>query len=225
QYHQLIRKLLKDDVFQGLRVDHIDGLYDPEGYLQQLRQLAGPQTYIVVEKILERGEELVANWPIQGTSGYDFLAQINNLFTNRSAEKDFNRFYGSLTGNKASHEEQIRSKKKMILERHMGGELQNLVHLLLQLETPIGEEQLRAALSNFLVYCPVYRYYQSTAHEAAGLIDQLAAQGGDLKEAYQALKKALQEDTHFFNRCMQLSGPLMAKGVEDTLMYNNFRFI
>src|SRR5690554_4050381 len=51
QYHQLIRKLLKDDVFQGLRVDHIDGLYDPEGYLQQLRQLAGPQTYIVVEKI------------------------------------------------------------------------------------------------------------------------------------------------------------------------------
>ena len=254
-YHQLIRKLLKEDIFQGLRVDHVDGLYEPEAYLKQLRELAGPQTYVVVEKILEREEELVAEWPVQGTSGYEFLAQINNLFTNMSAEKAFSKFYRSLTGNHSSHEEQVRTKKKMILEGHMAGELQNLCHLLLQYQEQsnqeqgndelgndervsdkqgiearkndeqASEDQLKIALSNFLVHCPVYRYYRSTASQAEVLIDQLASQNTELTIAYQTLKKALLNEEHFFNRCMQLSGPLMAKGVEDTLMYVNARFI
>src|SRR5690606_3899666 len=262
QYHQLIRKLLKEDIFQGLRVDHVDGLYEPEAYLKQLRELAGPQTYVVVEKILEREEELVADWPIQGTSGYEFLAQINNLFTNRSAEKAFSKFYRSLTDNHTSHEEQVRAKKKMILEGHMAGELQNLCHLLMQYQEQGNDEQgnheqdnheqvsdeqgnheqdnheqvndeqaseaqkndeqaskdqLKIALSNFLVHCPVYRYYRSTTSQAEVLIDHLASQNTELTIAYQTLKNELLNEDHFFNRCMQLSVPLMAKGVADSV--------
>src|SRR5690606_3140387 len=172
QYHQLIKKLLKDDIFQGLRVDHVDGLYDPESYLTQLRELAGPQSYVVVEKILERGEELVGDWPVQGTSGYDFLAQLNNLFTNKSAEKAFSDFYRSISDDSSPVEDQIRAMKKLILEGHMGGELKNLCQLLLQYEdieskgentddkkehndeeeNSSREEQLKNALSNFLIH-------------------------------------------------------------------------
>src|SRR5690606_9650166 len=225
QYHQLIKKLLKDDIFQGLRVDHVDGLYDPESYLTQLRELAGPQSYVVVEKILEKGEELVGDWPIQGTSGYDFLAQLNNLFTSKNAEKAFNDFYRTLSEDSSPHEEQIRAKKKLILEGHMGGELQNLCHLLLQYqdieskgkgadeeeehsneehsnkEQNTGrEEQLKNALSDFLIHCPVYRYYRSTADQAEALVEKLASQNKDLLPAYQTLKEALRNDEHFFNR-------------------------
>src|SRR5690606_25633717 len=88
-----------------------------------------------------------------------------------------------------------------------------------------SEDQLKIALSNFLVHCPVYRYYRSTTSQAEVLIDHLASQNTELTIAYQTLKKALLNEEHFFNRCMQLSGPLMAKGVEDTLMYVNARFI
>ena len=85
KYHSLIKKLSDTGIFQGLRVDHVDGLYDPDKYLNDLRKLAGPNSYIVVEKILEPGENMPDNWPVQGNSGYDFLGMVNNLFTNRSS--------------------------------------------------------------------------------------------------------------------------------------------
>ena len=66
---------------QGLRVDHIDGLFDPTGYLKKLRSLVGEESYLVVEKILEHDEQLPEEWPVQGSSGYAFLADVNQLFT------------------------------------------------------------------------------------------------------------------------------------------------
>jgi maltooligosyltrehalose synthase len=65
-YHQLIKQLVDEGIFQGLRIDHVDGLYDPSGYLHRLRKLAGEETYIVVEKILEQEEHLPEHWPIEG---------------------------------------------------------------------------------------------------------------------------------------------------------------
>src|SRR5437773_5205623 len=81
-FHQLMASLVDDRIFRGLRVDHIDGLYDPAAYLQQLKELAGNQTYVVVEKILEPGEALPQEWKTEGTTGYDFLSLVNGLFTN-----------------------------------------------------------------------------------------------------------------------------------------------
>ena len=97
-YHQYIRQLLEEGIFQGLRIDHIDGLYDPTTYLERLRQLTGDETYIIVEKILEKGEEMEA-WPVQGNTGYDFLAIVNNLLTDAKSEKSFNQFL-SVAGKK-----------------------------------------------------------------------------------------------------------------------------
>ncbi|MFN6946140.1 MAG: alpha-amylase family glycosyl hydrolase [Cytophagaceae bacterium] len=91
-YHSYIRTFLEEGIIQGLRIDHIDGLFDPTVYLENLRTMAGKDTHITVEKILEPGESLPQKWPIQGNTGYDFLSLPNNLFTNSDTNKNFTYF-------------------------------------------------------------------------------------------------------------------------------------
>lgn len=246
-YHEYIFALLKRGVFQGLRVDHIDGLFDPNVYLELLRASAGSDTYIVIEKILEQGEELPTAWPVQGTTGYDFLATVNNIFTNKKAEDAFSAYYKDLSESTESIEEQIWVKKAAILKDHMGGELNNLVDLYfslnLQEEQPqLDPDLLKDAIAALLIHCPVYRYYAGTfplskseATELNNLLDHIRSKRlqpavGALKQIWFERPKALNKDfnkraTLFYKRCMQFSGPLMAKGVEDTLMYTYNRYI
>jgi malto-oligosyltrehalose synthase/4-alpha-glucanotransferase len=250
-YHSLIKTLLEEGVFQGLRVDHIDGLYDPETYFERLRNLAGRETYIVVEKILEEGEEVPEDWPVEGTTGYDFLAQLNNLFTAKHAKKKFTKFYESLTGETRSIERLIRQKKAGILGDHMAGELENLYQLFLELKLAEEEElkslkpgSLKDAIGQLLICFPVYRFYgnqmplEKTFYQSRIInilkdIDEVKVLQGAVEVLRAVLIiKPLNEDedynrrvTEFYLRCMQFSGPLMAKGVEDTLMYTYNRFI
>jgi malto-oligosyltrehalose synthase/4-alpha-glucanotransferase len=231
-FHRLIAQLLKENVIQGLRIDHIDGLYNPEQYLQRLRKLAGHETYIVAEKILEPGEELPA-WPIQGTTGYDFLAQVNNLFTNRKSEKTFTSFYNQLTGKKKLVGKQILDKKNLILTTHMNGELDNLTNYFIQLKLGdvANHDAIKNGIAELLINFPVYRLYGNSwplaEKEKQELIRIL--QGID-NDALMPLTQTSDEGynqrvLNFYQRCMQFSGPLMAKGVEDTLMYTYNRFI
>lgn len=76
--HRLILELVHDGKVDGLRVDHVDGLADPKGYLERLRHEAGPDCYITVEKILGEGEQIPADWPISGTTGYEFIAAVSD---------------------------------------------------------------------------------------------------------------------------------------------------
>lgn len=246
-FHRFIKQLVDEGIFQGVRVDHVDGLYDPEQYLERLRALLGPDCYIVVEKILELHEELPGNWPIEGTTGYDFLAQVNQLLTDPQSEADFTRYYYGLVPDHRSVAQQVRDKKAYILYHHMGGELENLYQLLMQLLTPsdfaqMRTEDLKTAIAEFLVHMPVYRYYGNRlplppeeigrVHEA---LEQARASRPDLAPALGLLEHTLLHEErdaaraagmmHLYKRLMQLSGPLMAKGVEDTLMYTFFRFI
>ncbi len=78
--HPLIIELVRTGVVDGVRVDHVDGLHDPGAYLRRLRDVLGPDAYIVVEKILAQGEELRPDWPIDGTTGYDFIALADGVF-------------------------------------------------------------------------------------------------------------------------------------------------
>jgi malto-oligosyltrehalose synthase/4-alpha-glucanotransferase len=231
-FHQLIAQLLNEDIIQGLRIDHIDGLYDPEQYLQRLRQLADDHTYIVVEKILEPGEELPA-WPIQGTTGYDFLAQVNNLFTDQKSQKAFTSFYNDIAGKKKPVNEKVRDKKNLILTTHMNGELENLTNLFIELRLSDRDDReiIKAGIANLLVNFPVYRFYGNSWPLAEEEKQQLA---NILKETesdtLQLFTQEADDDYNqralsFYQRCMQFSGPLMAKGVEDTLMYTYNRFI
>ena len=248
-YHKLIGIMLKEGLIQGLRVDHIDGLYDPDFYLRSLNQLAGPQTYVTVEKILEANEQLPGEWATQGTTGYDFLALVNNLFTNKNAEGEFNAFYEDCVGDGSSAWEQLLDNKALILTKHLGGELNNLYELLVKTIdkktlSAVYPDDLKTAISEFLISCPVYRYYASTfplSDQEAMAIDRVftnvrqqgKADGNAIDLLRSTMLELPQHATdeqknrllHFFRRCMQLSGPLMAKGLEDTFMYTYSRFI
>lgn len=250
-YHQYIKSLLDKGVFDGLRIDHIDGLHHPYLYLKKLRRLAGDETYIVVEKILGTKEALPEHWPIQGTTGYDFLSIVNNVFAQINAETLFTGFYQNLTKDRTPIHQQIRDKKAYILYRHMGGELENLCRFFVELNL-IDEEELdlihpvdlKGVIGEFLIQCPVYRYYGTSfplyGEESAAvqeIINRIKGQGEVPGYSVQILERTLlqqpkggDEDynnraAQFYQRCMQFTGPLMAKGVEDTLLYTYHRFI
>jgi malto-oligosyltrehalose synthase/4-alpha-glucanotransferase len=251
QYHQFVNTLVKDGIFQGLRIDHIDGLYNPTQYLERLQHLAGEDTYIVVEKILEPKEALPSNWSIQGNTGYDFLSIVNNLFTNKKAETAFTSFYQKTTRNWQSIHQQLHNKKSYILYNHMAGELDNLYHLFLQLKlvehrylSNVHPDDMKTAIAEFLIQCPVYRYYSDSlplpSEEAAAvqdILNRMRRSASADKTAIEILERIWLHKPHegnedynqrtlkFYQRCMQFTGPLMAKGVEDTLMYTYHRFI
>ncbi|MCX6212881.1 malto-oligosyltrehalose synthase, partial [Spirosoma sp.] len=249
--HQLPKTLLEAGVFHGLRVDHIDGLQDPNRYLQRLRQLAGPEAYIVVEKILQNKEDLPDDWPIQGATGYAYLSMVNNLFTRTESEASFTRFYHALLGEKMAVRAELHDKKAYILYQHMNGELDNLYALFLDSNlldasvlASVPAEDLKTAIGEFLIQCPVYRYYgnqmplsEEEATAVRTIFSRIRKNKPELAPAVGLLDEALlqnpssgtddyrQQALRFYQRCMQFTGPLMAKGVEDTLMYTYTRFI
>lgn len=247
--HRFVRELLEKQIVDGFRIDHIDGLHNPTKYLRDLRKICGSDTYIVAEKILEHGENLPLNWPIQGTTGYDFLAMCNNVGTDSSSEKLLTQFYDELVGKRVSLADQQIEKKKAILSRHMQGEVDNLCQLFLDLELdlgnpPIAAEELRPAIQAFLVYFPVYRLYEENfpfgteAYRATmAIFDLILQKEVNNIQGTERLRDVITRAQHepdlvyrnnamiFFQRCMQFTGPVMAKGVEDTLMYTYNRFI
>ena len=250
-YHKYIRELIDKGVFQALRIDHIDGLYDPTRYLEQLRELAGEETYIVVEKILEPGEGLPDYWPIQGSTGYDFLGIVNNVFTEKGSKERFTSFYKDLVNDDRSIHQQLHDKKSYILHENMGGELSNLYYLFLDMNLVVEDElnevepgMMKEAIGEFLIQCPVYRYYgnklpldETEAADIHNILNRITQSKPELAPAIPLLKIAILEKPkegdktynnralRFYQRCMQFTGPLMAKGVEDTLMYTYNRFI
>jgi malto-oligosyltrehalose synthase/4-alpha-glucanotransferase len=249
-YHLLIKKFVVDGVFQGLRIDHIDGLFDPQQYIERLRKLVGDDVLIYVEKILKMDETLPP-WPIQGTTGYEYMALVNQLMTYAPAEKKFSALYKSIVKSDVSIDAEILAKKAHILNTHMQGELDNLYHLFLEsnlvdkaLLTPTALAAIKPALAAFLVHCPVYRYYgnafpleKEEAQKIKNLLTEIGEQSTPLRQGAAVLEQALLfpgpvgDETHaqrasqFYQRTMQFTGPLMAKGFEDTLFYTYNRFI
>lgn len=250
-YHSKIKQLVDDKIFDGLRIDHIDGLYDPAAYLERLRNLVGEDTYIIVEKILERKESLPSTWRVQGNTGYDFLAIANNLFTDKTSEEKFTEFYQKLIKDNSSVHQQLRDKKAYILYHYMAGELENLYKLFIASSfvpekdlSKVNSEDLKNAIGEFLIQCPVYRYYgnemplkKAEVHALKDIFKRVKDSHPGLSDGIDLLERALLKNVkkgadeynnkvlHFYQRCMQFTGPLMAKGFEDTLMYTYNRFI
>jgi malto-oligosyltrehalose synthase/4-alpha-glucanotransferase len=247
-FHTLIGTLCKEGLFKGLRVDHIDGLYDPQEYLNRLRERIGENQYIVVEKILEKNENIEQNWPIQGETGYSFLGLVNNLLTNEKnrhvMEKAY-QYWGN-TG-ELKFREVIHQKKRFILYYRMAGDLDNLYNYMVQLdlvEPKIYDvEKLKDAIGEFLINCPVYKFYGSPANftgdqkieidhviaraiqQAPHLADELILLKTLFLQGKNLFGKKLKNIEAFFRRCMQYAGPLMAKGAEDTAYYTYNRFV
>lgn len=245
--HRLIKELIEEKLIDGLRIDHIDGLYNPNQYLKDLRDYVGPDIYIVVEKILERNEDLPQIWPIQGTTGYEFLSACNNLITCAKGKKQFDFYYDQLTGNKPPLKKQQLNKKMQILTKYMQGDVDNLVNLLMRLlDDSIGvdRQHLTAVLQTFLANFPVYRIYDDNFPLSAASYRMIEDLFELIKKDHSLNKQAIKqffclfsdaqegrnptripETIRLLKRCMQFAGPAMAKGVEDTLMYTYNRFI
>jgi (1->4)-alpha-D-glucan 1-alpha-D-glucosylmutase len=231
--HGLVLDLVRQGLIQGLRVDHVDGLYDPAEYLNRLREAAG-QVYLVVEKILADGEEPPPAWPVAGTTGYDFTAQLGALFRPRDNGPEFQRIYTRFSGVASGCRKILRKNKKRLLETTFHAELERLCRLFSQLgkEEEPDQAGLESALIQVLARFPVYRTYG--AGRGLGPMDRALVQEvlaetekdrPDLKNSLDLVARVILSRTgdpaglRALARLEQLSGPLMAKGLEDTTFY------
>jgi (1->4)-alpha-D-glucan 1-alpha-D-glucosylmutase len=219
--HEQIRRWVREDGIAGLRVDHPDGLVDPLGYFERLRELAGPDSWLLIEKILEHGEQLPAEWPVEGTTGYDALAEAGGLFVDAGAEAAFDALYRDLTGDRRSSAEHVRAGKRQGVETILQAEVSRLARLAPSVDRA-GE-----ALAELLVAFPVYRSYLPTgAADLAQAIDTAQTARPDLADPIGALAARLSDPAdELCSRFQQTSGAVMAKGVEDTAFYRYTRFI
>ncbi|MDQ4125893.1 MAG: malto-oligosyltrehalose synthase, partial [Actinomycetota bacterium] len=246
--HRLVLSLIDGGNLDGLRIDHIDGLRDPAGYLERLRSRA-PDAYLVVEKILEAGEELPETWPVEGTTGYDFLNVLNGLFVDSTAEKAMSDVYLDFTREPADLAEMIRAKKLFIMREVLVSDIERLTALFVEVSEnhrryrDYTRHELREAIRETIAAFPVYRTYLDTRTREPSLqdvahvqeaVEEAAARRPDLSpELFEFLCNLLlmrmpstgRAEDEFVLRFQQTTGPVMAKGVEDTVFYNFNRLV
>ena len=242
--HALIFDLIGKGVVTGLRIDHVDGLYDPASYLKKVRGRA-PATYIVVEKILDLDENLPPSWPVQGTTGYDFTNHVNELFCQKENERAFGRIYSGVTGLRNSYEDVVRDNKKLMIQEDMASDVHNLAQLLKNISSrdrhgsDITLTALQRALTEVLAVFPIYRTYISRVvvsdddrKTVLAAVNRARTNFPALLHGFTFVRRFLlldfpdyvseeekREWLHFAMRFQQLTGPVMAKGVEDTTHY------
>ena len=162
--HRLVTDLVRDHTLDGLRVDHVDGLRDPGRYLADLAAQTD-DVYTVVEKILAAGEELPSEWPVHGTSGYDFLTRVNNLFVASEAEPAMTAAYTTFTGEAAEFADVARVAKHQVMREDLAAEVERVTALLADVcardrrHVDHTRTELREALREVVAAFPVYRVY------------------------------------------------------------------
>ncbi|HLV66113.1 MAG TPA: malto-oligosyltrehalose synthase [Polyangiaceae bacterium] len=244
--HARIREFLEQGIVHGVRVDHIDGLRNPLEYLERLRGLAG-DAWILVEKILEPGERLRSEWPIDGTTGYDFLNELDGLFVRPESKTALLELYAELTGEPTDYVEVVRDKKHLVLRDLLGSDLNRLTQDLLEVceenrrFRDYSRHEVHEALQEVLACFPVYRTYVDpdravTSEEDARVIRRAIQAAKDARpdldaELLDFLERVLTLDVRgarereLVARFQQTSGPVMAKGVEDTVFYCYVPFV
>lgn len=243
--HAEVLKWVDAGLVDGLRVDHPDGLRDPKGYFQRLRERAG-DAWIVAEKILQGDEPLPGDWPIDGTTGYDFLNCLQGLYVDPAAEPVMTAFYGEFTGEPADYAEVLRAGKVQVLRESFGGELNRLTQLALETCQADPRQRdwprawVRGALEAMIVAFPVYRTYIRPREPPGRQDEQVLARA--LEEArrlrpaldgrlFEFLGEALRLRTgghaaeELVARFQQLTSPVTAKGAEDTAFYRYHRLV
>ena len=253
--HALVLDLVAQGAVTGLRLDHTDGLYEPQAYFRLLqdrlrdalrgagKQVKG-QVYVVAEKILEPGEELPRTWQIAGTSGYDYIAAVNGLWVDAEAEARLTNLYARLTGMSTDFASTVFHTKRLIMETSLSAEVVMLGQELRRLaETDRHSRDftltaLTTAIIDTIAAFPVYRTYVSPdgsrepkdeAHIAHAIALARRKNRGLDPSVFEYLEDVLllrvksPQAIHFAMRFQQLTGPVMAKGIEDTAMYRYFR--
>jgi len=207
----------------GIRVDHPDGLRDPAGYLRRLRDRA-PGAWLVIEKILEPGEELPPSWPVDGTTGYDALNEVCGVFVDPSAAAAFTALDARLGGAPVAWAELSYTAKIEAATRLLAAELSRLAVL----ARPNGEDATGELLAGIAAAFPVYRTYLPAAggEHLAEALAAARARRPDLAGDLDRLGARLAAGTSDLAvRFQQFTGAVMAKGVEDTAFYRWTRFV
>jgi (1->4)-alpha-D-glucan 1-alpha-D-glucosylmutase len=216
--HAEILRWYREGGLQGIRVDHPDGLRDPAGYLNRLHD-AAPDAWLVVEKILEPGEDL-PDWPVDGTTGYDALSQVCGVFVDPTTEAFFDTLDHHLTGGETSWQDLVHQTKYHVATTMFAAELARMSSLAPEVEAaPRALPELAACFPVYRSYLPAGARHLAQARSEAGrrrpgLIPALDRLTGRLRNPSDELALRFQ----------QYTGAVMAKGVEDTAFYRWTRF-
>jgi (1->4)-alpha-D-glucan 1-alpha-D-glucosylmutase len=250
--HSRICEWVRGGVVRGLRVDHVDGLLNPREYLARLGAECGPHPYIAVEKILIEDERLPDEWPVDGTTGYDFLGVVNNLFVEGAGLPELQRVYTRVTGLRWTLSDAAYEQKRWIALHLFRGEMNALgLHLELIADTDrhardLSVQDMRLGLLEVTASLPVYRTYiedESVTDRDRAQIEAAVTEAQRRKpevgaDVYGFIQRVLLLEfprnlpveqrpdwVRFVMRWQQLTGPISAKGVEDTAMYLYNRLI
>lgn len=265
EVHTFVFQLLHSGAVTGLRIDHVDGLFDPRSYLQQWQTWAqdalglsqdtrGRSLFLVVEKILGKGEVLSEDWPIHGTSGYEFLFLLNNLFIDSSSKRAFDETYARFIKDRIQFDDLVYESKKLIMGSSMSSEINALGHQLNLLSE--RHRRSRDFTLNSLIHVireiiacfPVYRTYVAR-DPSEGVTDRdrayirlavirakrknPALSGLIFDFVRDLLLKLPDEETRldwetvgpFVMKFQQTTSPVTAKGLEDTAFYTYNRLV
>jgi (1->4)-alpha-D-glucan 1-alpha-D-glucosylmutase len=218
--HGEIIRWVRDYGVSGIRIDHPDGLADPGAYLERLTS-AVPGAWVTVEKIMEPGEQLPTSWPVAGTTGYDALAEVNSLLVDPTGEESANRNYVALTGDSRDWEAHIAVGKRTVAQTILHAEVRRLARLVPEID---GAEE---AITELAVAFAVYRSYLPLGSEYLGEAVALASdRSPELADPIASMLTRLSDPgDELCVRFQQLTGAVMAKGVEDTAFYRYSRLI
>jgi (1->4)-alpha-D-glucan 1-alpha-D-glucosylmutase len=244
--HRLILGWLESGAVEGLRIDHPDGLLDPEGYFCRI-QAAQPGAWVVIEKILEEDEQLPESWPVAGTTGYEFLNRVNGLFVDPRGEGALLDLYRRFTGRAGAYASLAYEKKLQVINTLLGSDLNRLVELFLQVcerhrnYRDTSRRDLRLVISETAACLPVYRTYaragQAQVHESDVIFLEkaIAAAREHRSEVDPRLFDFFRDllllritgalESELVMRFQQFTGPVMAKGVEDTTFYQYYPLV
>jgi (1->4)-alpha-D-glucan 1-alpha-D-glucosylmutase len=241
--HEYVLRLVQGGVIDGLRVDHIDGLVDPAAYLDRLRAATPPGTPIFVEKILAPGERLRGTWPVQGTTGYEFLNEVEEVFLDPAGAARIERFYRSLrrlSRSETTFDDIAREAKKRVLRSALLADLERAAQVALEIARAAGKtwtiDVMVAGLAEFIAALPVYRTYvdgsgpidpadRRAITSAVGSATLSVPELGDVVAFIGRVQLAEEPGVDpgtrlcLAQRVQVLSGPAAAKGVEDTALY------
>ncbi len=244
--HALILNWLREGVLDGVRADHPDGLRDVRQYFKRLREEA-PNVWILGEKILEPGEKLRKDWPIDGTTGYDFLNEAGGLYVDTSNEEAFSEIYAEFIGKPVEYERTVRENKQKVMREILGSDVNRLTSLFAEIcemhrsRRDYTRQDVNRAIRELVANFPVYRtyvvpqrneitvddirYVTEAVNGAKANRPELDGELFDFLGEVLTLKVRGPREFEFVMRFQQFTSPVMAKGLEDTVFYAFTRLV
>ncbi len=220
-------RLADHPAFAGVRVDHVDGLTQPESYLHGLRGRIGEPRWLLVEKILAVGESLPPSWPVDGTTGYEHIRVTEHTLLAPTAEAPLTELWVGLTGDARPFADVEDTARREVLDGGLRPDLDRLVRLISARADGWSPDELRAPIVELTIGLHRYRTYLPDDADSVTELDvaheRAATARPDLADGVARLVQLIRSDPAVAERWQQLTSPVMAKGAEDRAFYRYLR--